>query len=260
MLLKGSLPKTEPIISIGLVLPKDKQKSIYITETQSEKKIFLETNKNGISINKNESRKELYLKNNSEDHSFSLNEVTAGRGFHWEKKITINVFGDLIIKNKQGNLFIINQIKLEKYLICVATSEMNASCPIALLEAQTIAARSWILAAEEQKHTKLRIDACNDDCCQRYQGTNNLNHFASKASTNTRGYILTHKNKICDTRYSKSCGGISENNENVWSNLPKPYLRSIHDSPLNKIPDLKKENQLKKWILKPRTCIAQRTE
>ena len=256
MLLKGDFPKAEPIISIGLVLPQDKQSSISITDSKTKKIFQLKTKANSIFINQKYLKKQLHFKNNSKNQSYILNQVTAGRNFHWEKKITINVFGDLIIKNKQGFLFIINQIKLEEYLICVATSEMSSSCPITLLEAQTIAARSWILAAYEQKHTNLKIDACNDDCCQRYQGINNLNQMAYKASSNTKGIILTYQNKICDTRYSKSCGGISENNENVWFDSPKLYLRSIYDSTLNKIPNLKNEKKMKDWIYKPKSCFC----
>ena len=114
--------------------------------------------------------------------------------------------------------------------MCVATSEMSGNCPAALLESQTIAARSWILAAAEKKHKDLNIDACNDDCCQRYQGIANLNRESIKAAKNTKGVILVHNNKVCDTRYSKSCGGITENNENVWNTVAKAYLRSIVDS------------------------------
>ena len=41
---------------------------------------------------------------------------------------------------------------------------------------------------------------------------------------------------ICDARYSKSCGGISEDYENVWQGEPVPYLRSINDYINDKTP------------------------
>ena len=96
--------------------------------------------------------------------------MTAGRGFHWQKQIDISIRGSIKIRNVDGYLFLINEIGMENYLMSVATSEMSGDCPEALLEAQTIAARSWLMASEEQKHKDLGIDACNDDCCQRYQG------------------------------------------------------------------------------------------
>ncbi len=255
MLIKGNIPQKEPIISIGLVLPEDKQQSILITDLSSKKTFIVKVNKNSILINDKKVQGEFILKGNK-NQIFNLDRVSAGRGFHWAKKISLNISGHLLIRNINGTLFIVNQIELEKYLICVATSEMSSSCPIALLESQTIAARSWILAAEEQKHTNLNIDACNDDCCQRYQGLNNITNLATKAALNTRGYVLTHQSKICDTRYSKSCGGISENNENVWHDKPKPYLRSVYDSISEDVPDLKDNDKLTKWILNPGSCFC----
>ena len=190
------------------------------------------------------------------DSSFTLNPIRAGRGFHWEKQISITVEGELEIKIVDGYLFVINHISLEKYLICVATSEMSGECPQALLESQTVAARSWLLAAAEQKHADLGLDACNDDCCQRYQGMGNLTDAAIAASEKTRGHILIYDGKICDTRYSKSCGGISENNENAWGGEPKPYLRAIHDGNNSTIPNLKSESDLKKWLTDDQHCFC----
>ena len=259
MLLKGDLPKVEPIISVGLVLPEDKQNSIIITNSKSKKTISFKVNGDYISVN-NKIIKENYFLDNNDGQNFNLDRIPVGRGFHWSREISVDITGDLLVKNVNGYLFIINRIKLEKYLACVATSEMSSRCPIALLEAQTIAARSWVLAADEQKHSNLNIDACNDDCCQRYQGINNLTNLAYKATSNTRGYVLTHQNKICDTRYSKSCGGISEANENVWFDKPKPYLRSISDNIEEKIPELNSEQQLLNWFNKPNTCFCDTRE
>ena len=145
----------------------------------------------------------------------------------------------------------VNKIPLESYLMCVATSEMGSECPTTLLEAQTIAARSWLVSAVEQKHKNLEIDVCNDDCCQRYQGVNNITVSSKKASKNTFGVVLAHENSICDTRYSKSCGGHSENNENVWEGNPKKYLRGVYDSCINISVDLRKEKNFIRWIENP---------
>ena len=125
---------------------------------------------------------------------------------------------------------------------------MSGECPQALLESQTVAARSWLLAAVEQKHADLGIDSCNDDCCQRYQGIENETNAAISAAEKTWGQVLIHDGKICDTRYAKSCGGISENNENVWDGDPKPYLRAIHDGNNSVLPNIKSESDLKVWL------------
>ena len=250
MLVKGVIPNKEPTISIGLVLPIDKQKSISIYSNIDDEKYEIKAVESSLSVN-GQKRDQLSLEKTSNNSTFFLEPITAGRGFHWQKKISISVKGSLRVMVISESLFIVNEIGLESYLMSVATSEMSGECPISLLEAQTIAARSWIIASEEQKHKELGIDACNDDCCQRYQGTKNISDSAQLAVNKTRGIFVTYNDEICDTRYSKSCGGISENNENVWGDVPKEYLRSIFDNKRNNSIDLSYKNELQNWFLKP---------
>ena len=100
---------------------------------------------------------QIIIKNEQRDttNNIDINPIIAGRGFHWQKEINVRVVGNVIIQVIDQSLFVINKIYLEDYLMCVATSEMGSECPSSLLEAQTIVARSWILAATEKKHTKL---------------------------------------------------------------------------------------------------------
>ena len=259
----NSIPKEEPKMSIGLVLPEDKKSELSVEICSSDHILYLDNiekdlkqtelliqlGPNGILVN-DEPFKDLHIKNRSREHSdfIYLKSIKAGRGFHWQKSIPIKILGDLHISSLESYLFVVNKVYLEDYLMCVATSEMSGNCPLALLEAQTIVARSWILAAAEKKHKNLDLDACNDDCCQRYQGIANINQESIKAAKNTRGIILVHDDEVCDTRYSKSCGGISENNENVWDTDPKPYLISVVDSRSSKNNDVTSENGFRQWI------------
>ncbi|MDC1037942.1 SpoIID/LytB domain-containing protein [Candidatus Marinimicrobia bacterium] len=234
MLVKGQIPNKEPIVSIGLVLPEDQIQVLCIQDIKNNLPLEIDTQTENKILPAS---------------LYKLPSIRAGRGFHWEKQISITVEGELEIKVVDGCLFVINHIPLEKYIICVATSEMSGECPPALLESQTVAARSWLLAAAEQKHADLGIDSCNDDCCQRYQGIENLTDAAISAAKKTWGQVLIHEEKICDTRYAKSCGGISENNENVWDDEAKPYLRSVYDGKDASIPNLQSESDLKKWMI-----------
>tara|TARA_B100000900_G_scaffold354528_1_gene323281 strand:- start:218 stop:1474 length:1257 start_codon:yes stop_codon:yes gene_type:complete len=255
MLKKGYKPNKEPTLSIGMILPTDLRKLLTITIPKEKKKISIEAKSEHLEY-ENFKKKEIILKGSHSEDFFIIHSVPAGRGFHWEKTIDVKVAGNIHIKNSDGNIFVVNEIKLEQYLASVATSEMGSACPPALLEAQTIVARSWIIAASEQKHSKLGIDACNDDCCQRYQGITNITAKSKQASKKTIGHFLIFDDRICDTRYSKSCGGISENNENVWDESPKPYLRAVFDSPSEVIPDLSNNQELQTWIKDPPSCYC----
>ena len=254
MLIKGSTPIKEPLVSIGLILPVDKQEYVRIT-SKNNSDYEIKALENHLLVNGEKSSK-FNLRELKGESSYNIRPVTAGRGFHWQKQINISIKGSITIMNIDGYLFLVNEVGMEDYLMSVATSEMGGECPEALLEAQTIAARSWLMASEEQKHKDLGIDACNDDCCQRYQGIKNISAKAKSAAINTRGKFVIHNNKICDTRYSKSCGGISENNENVWGDNPKEYLRAIFDGRSGNIPDFSNEKQINKWIFEPPDCYC----
>ncbi len=128
---------------------------------------------------------------------------------------------------------------------------MGAACPEALIEAQTIAARSWMLANVEQKHVHLGMDVCNDDCCQRYQGSTFLTEQSVKGALNTFGQVLIHDETICDGRYSKSCGGVMESFDTIWGGKPLEYLQvkaDAEDGPPEWQKPLSDETNFEKWI------------
>jgi peptidoglycan hydrolase-like amidase len=160
-----------------------------------------------------------------------IRDVPAGRGFHWEKAVDQSFPGTVEIVPGERGLLVINAVPLEAYLAGVVTAEMNAACPGHLLKAQAIAARSWLLAMTEAKHADRPFERCNDDCCQRYQGTTNLTDAAIAAVAATRGQVLCGPDdRILDANYAKCCGGITESPVAVWGR-EKPGLRPVVDAP-----------------------------
>ena len=249
MLTPNDIPKKEPIVRIGIILPTDSIKTLRCSfsdpqcyEIETNTKIFPSCkNKNKLNIEVIDSHiiiPELSLKEKSiklipsilnENPSVKIDKVPAGRGFHWEKEIDLSYWGTIEFSCSKNNIMVINELPLENYLKCVATSEMSALCPEEFLKAQFIVARSWLLANIERKHVHLGFDICNDDCCQRYQGIINTTNKSNKISELTFGQVITFDDKICDARYSKSCGGVTENFENVWGGNKISYLSSIND-------------------------------
>ena len=272
MLIPGEIPKKEPTIRVGIVIPKDeiKETHVLLSDTESYE---METDKKHYPSCKNQRKISILLKDNklflpdleletsivsfiphlSNDAShITLPNILAGRGFHWEKKITVKYWGKIEFFIIDGKLIVINELPLEQYLNCVSTSEMSAMCPPEFLKAQTIVARSWLLANIEQKHKDLGFDVCNDDCCQRYQGINNCNSNTISIVNDTYGEVLIFENNICDARYSKSCGGLTEKYENVWGGEPIPYLTSISDLNSKGVaycdPEMIPEKSVKRYI------------
>ncbi len=157
--------------------------------------------------------------------------VVTGRGFHWQKRMHPALAGPLEARVHDGLLLVVNEVPLEHYLAGVLTAEMSGDCPLEFLKSQVVVARSWVLALTENKHPGLPIHRCNDDDCQRYHGTTHLTDRALEAVTSTRGQVLVDgRREIIDANYSKSCGGISETPENVWS-VSKSGLKAVVDAP-----------------------------
>jgi stage II sporulation protein D len=160
-----------------------------------------------------------------------VRDVITGRGFHWQKRIDVTLAGTLELRPGEQGLILVNEVPLEDYLPGVITGEMSSACPLEFLKAQCVVARSWLLALTEPKHTGEPFDRCNDDCCQRYQGTSGLNPTALAAVRKTLGLVLLNPaGGVLDANYAKSCGGISETPWAVWG-LDKPGISPIVDAP-----------------------------
>lgn len=208
-----------------------------------------------------------------ENCDFDLLQVTIGIHFHWERKEDQKFKGALKIIDEGEHLTAINVLHLEDYLLSVISSEMRATSSIELLKAHAVISRSWLLAQKEKSSSSdkafnsfseneqeiirwydredhLHFDVCADDHCQRYQGISMAyTPSVAKAVSETRGEVLTWNGRICDTRFSKCCGGVSERFENTWEPLVHPYLKEVMDNKTGmKIPDLSREEVAEQWI------------
>ncbi len=268
MLEPGVIPSSEPRLRVGIVLPEDDQQEIqvefpkdgsYIMEVDGAladprpgATLILKAGPRGIQIKDSPFVKaeKIEFKHVKGDNGISVHPVITGRSFHWKKYIMVHLPEKVEITCHNDTLLVVNELDLESYLMCVATSEMGSACPTALIEAQTIVARSWMLANVEQKHIHLGFDVCNDDCCQRYQGMNNLTNHSQEGAKNTRGKVLLYDGKMVDARYSKACGGVMERFENIWFGDPLPYMKNLKDMPeTGNVPDLTIEENAREWIL-----------
>jgi stage II sporulation protein D len=209
------------------------------------------------------------------DSCFTLFGVTIGNRFHWERKEDQIFQHDLLLKLRgNGTLAAINAIPLEDYLKSVISSEMSGNAAHEFLMAHAIMSRSWLLAALERKHRPDKslfdqskgsehanelvrwyeqedhdlYDVCADDHCQRYQGiTKIVSSRAGDAVLQTRGQVLTYGDQICDARFSKACGGLTEVFSTAWEPRHIPYLTSVSDAPTAWNP-IQTEEDAVRWI------------
>lgn len=274
----------EPNVHVGIVTAQKIEFSLngeYTAKGESiSGKQTVEFSEGGILWNGNRYR-ELSFSPKTDRASFSLFDVTIGVNFHWERKETQTFLGALRLVVEADRICAINSLPVEKYLESVISSEMSATSSLELLKAHAVISRSWLLAQikkrldvaeqgnsffsfvkkddslirwyDREDHTI--FDVCADDHCQRYQGiTKETSSHVAEAVRLTKGQILMSDNDICDARFSKCCGGITEEFQFCWENLSKPYLVAVRDNVEGmgsngvKLPDLTCEEEAEKWI------------
>ncbi len=161
-----------------------------------------------------------------------LNDVRVGIGFHWEHLERQAYRGLLEIGvGTDGRLQAVNELPIEEYLASVNSSEMSPDCPVDLLRAQTVAARSTLLATMGKHHYAETFHLCADDHCQCYHGSGAEQETSWQGVRDTWGEVLLYAGRVCDARYSKICGGAMEDYRYVWDDRAVPYLVSGTDGP-----------------------------
>lgn len=284
--------KEEPIVSVGIVsaskLCFSLNASYTICGSQRCGKQVVELSEGRI-LWESALYDELLFEPTDAQSSFTLEDVTIGVNFHWERKEAQTFLGKLRFIVEDNNICAINELPVETYLTSVISSEMRATSSLELLKAHAVISRSWLLAQMEQRKAEnnnvekqpsffktneeivrwyaredhKRFDVCADDHCQRYQGiTKAANKHVVEAIQQTAGEILTSHGEICDARYSKCCGGAVEEFQYCWENIKKPYLQALPDTlpDSTPLPDLTDEAVARQWILSSPDAFCNTTD
>lgn len=203
---------------------------------------------------------------------FVLHDVVIGVNFHWQRTESQTFKGELRFIVEEGEVRAINRIDVEEYLVSVISSEMSAASSLEFLKAHAIVSRSWLYAQLLRKEKvgqstlgwengseivrwyaredHALFDLCADDHCQRYQGVTRVqNPNVIRAVKETAGLVLKYGGEVCDARFSKCCGGVTELFSSCWENDDPAYLQAFRDFDCDKpLPDLSTEEGARRWI------------
>lgn len=281
---------SEPVVSVGIVNASSIDFTLNTPYLAKGERIAgaqtVRFSEGGIEWNGNLYR-ELRFSPLGKDASFSISNVVIGKNFHWERRETQVFQGSLHIVVDADNICAINELPVESYLASVISSEMSGTSSLELLKAHAVISRSWLLAQMQKRralgqgtnnffsftrkddelirwydredHTI--FDVCADDHCQRYQGiTKAGNPHVAEAVKATRGQILMDGTEICDARFSKCCGGVTEEFQYCWENKPKSYLKATRDAEEDEMPDLTVEASARKWIMESPKAFCNTTD
>jgi stage II sporulation protein D len=144
-------------------------------------------------------------------------------------KIDGNIYPGVIEIVRAGEILVVNHVKIENYLKGVIPYEMGnlPESQIEALKAQAVAARSYVMAHRKPDNP---YDIRPTIWDQVYGGVGKTDRIIEKAVESTRGVVATYRGEIIDAKYSSTCGGTTENNENIWIGERVPYLRSVRDA------------------------------
>jgi stage II sporulation protein D len=155
--------------------------------------------------------------------------------------------GIFVLRASPKGLVLVNILNLENYLKGVVPEEMSPDQFNAFesLKAQAVAARTYAIKNMGQNRN-LGFDLCDTPKCQVYGGLSAEHLESSRAVEDTKGEVAVYKGKLINALYTSTCGGRTEDVENVFEGRSEPYLKST---------ECTYEKQ-KEWTLESRPLVS----
>lgn len=131
-----------------------------------------------------------------------------------------------VFANTKGTLTVVNVIPLEDYVRGVVPNELSPGGwpELEALKAQAVAARTYAVS-NLGRFAAEGYDLTPDTRSQVYGGRSTEHPLTDRAVSETRGRILTYKGAPINALYTSTCGGRTEDGENIFGGAPVAYLR-----------------------------------
>jgi stage II sporulation protein D len=144
-------------------------------------------------------------------------------------------------------LVLVNILNLENYLKGVVPEELSPDQfnSFEALKAQTVAARTYAIK-NMGLNRALGFDLCDTPKCQVYGGLSAEHAESNRAVEETTGEVAVYKNKLINALYTSTCGGMTEDVENVFEGQSQAYLKSTECS----------YEKQKEWTLESRPLVS----
>lgn len=155
--------------------------------------------------------------------------------------------GIFVLRASPKGLVLVNILNLENYLKGVVPEEMSPDQfnSFEALKAQTVAARTYAIK-NMGLNRALGFDLCDTPRCQVYGGLSAEHAESNRAVEETTGEVAVYRNKLINALYTSTCGGMTEDVENVFEGQSQPYLKSTECS----------YEKQKEWTLDSRPLVS----
>ncbi|MBP5470622.1 MAG: SpoIID/LytB domain-containing protein [Candidatus Riflebacteria bacterium] len=233
---------TPRIIRIGLDLVGSPEKS-YITTSNgiivitdnSLKKILFKGKASKLTITAKSGGKMLLEIN--ENSFMASGSVRIGNNSSRSETITLTPTpkkartyrGNLEVRCSGQRLYWVSVVDIEDYLKSVVPSEISTRAPMAAIEAQAIAARTYAIRNIDRHTKKENYNLCDTVHCQAYLGILKEDQQPNIAIKATEGKILVYDSVPANTVYHSNCGGYIISSQTAWGGQPVPYLIGHYD-------------------------------
>jgi stage II sporulation protein D len=133
-----------------------------------------------------------------------------------------------IFINTSGKMTAINRLNIEDYLKGVIPGEMSGKVypMIEALKAQAVAARTYAVKNLGQ-FAQSGYDLCATPLCQVYKGVSVESDITNRAVDETEGIVAAYNGELINALYTSTCGGHTENVENIFPDIKAPYMRGV---------------------------------
>ena len=154
----------------------------------------------------------------------------------------------IVTPDQHGKLAVLQSADVETILRGIVPAEIFATAPEPALMAQTIAARTTLIAQAGARHQADPYHLCNHQHCQVYRGLSGAHHNTDRAIQKTRGQILMDDKKPAATYYASHCGGISAGSDETWGLPPKTYLQTLSDDLAHRPVSFRNDREFRAWL------------
>ena len=134
--------------------------------------------------------------------------------------------GAIVLRREGRHVLAVNHVNVEHYLYGVVCSEMPSGWPLAALEAQAVASRTYALGARRRD---AQFDVFSDMRSQVYRGIRGETPRAVRAVHRTSRRGVAYRGHFAQTYFFSTSGGRTAAVDQVWGIDPLPYLRSVSD-------------------------------
>ncbi len=173
--------------------------------------------------------KEILVSGSSETAKFSSFKPLAFGSIN-ERSVPVKLNGKAyrgkieVFVNSRGTLTVVNVVSLEDYLLGVVPNELGLPS-LEAQKAQAVAARTYAVA-NINGFGNQGFDLLPTVWSQVYRGVSSEGTMPTQAVQQTRGIVATYNGKPINALYTSTCGGRTENSENIFD-FNEPYLRGV---------------------------------